>query len=206
MKSILNAHPFFQLLWPLTSVFGCRWSHTIICTYFSVWCFLCFCHFLEKTFAELFHMYLQRMAQNTFLACKLIVHTLLPELNPRIFDKKRRIAMSKEQMAKHYDYEMKDKVVLEEEASWVRLCSKLVSNNIYIKNRKKIVKNCKWKKSIEVHAYYTPHPTTYFRDTRNTHHAEIWYMLPYFPKIFLRCHRMRLWGWQPQQQQRLVWM
>ena len=49
--------------------------------------------------------------------------------------------MSKEQMAKHYDYEMKDKVVLEKEASWGKLYSKLVSNNnIYIKNHKKIIK------------------------------------------------------------------
>ena len=38
--------------------------------------------------------------------------------------------MSKEEMAKHYDYEMKEKVVQEEEASWEKLCSKLVSNNI----------------------------------------------------------------------------
>ena len=37
--------------------------------------------------------------------------------------------MSKDDMAKHYDYQMK-KVVQEEEASWGRLCSKLVSNNI----------------------------------------------------------------------------
>ena len=38
--------------------------------------------------------------------------------------------MSKEEMAKHYDYQMKEKVVQEEEASWGKLCSKLVSNNI----------------------------------------------------------------------------
>ena len=40
--------------------------------------------------------------------------------------------MSKEEMAKHYDYEMKEKVLLEEEALWVKLCSKLVSNNIIL--------------------------------------------------------------------------
>ena len=79
------------------------------------------------------------MVQNTFLACKLIVHTLSPKLNLRICDKKRRMAMSKEQMAKHYDYEIKEKVVLEEEASWGKICSKLVNNNIYIKNHKKII-------------------------------------------------------------------
>ena len=45
------------------------------------------------------------------------------------------MAMSKEEMDKHYDYQMKDKVVLEEEASWAKLCSKLVS--IYIKIVKK---------------------------------------------------------------------
>ena len=39
---------------------------------------------------------------------------------------------------------------------------------IWIQNRKKIVKNRKWKKSIEVHAYYTPHPTTYFRYSKHT--------------------------------------
>ena len=66
------------------------------------------------------------------------------------------MAMSKEQMAKHYDYEMTEKVVLEEEASWGKLCSKLVINNIYIKNCKKIIKYCKWKKSIEVHVYILP--------------------------------------------------
>ena len=66
------------------------------------------------------------------------IHTLSLKVNLRIFDKKRRMAMSKEEMAKHYDYQMKDKVVLEEEASWVKLCSKLVS--IYIKNHKKIIK------------------------------------------------------------------
>ena len=32
-------------------------------------------------------------------------------------------------MEKHYDYKMKEKVVQEEEESWGRLCSKLVSNN-----------------------------------------------------------------------------
>ena len=37
--------------------------------------------------------------------------------------------MSSEDMAKHT--EMKEKVALEEEASWAKLCSKLVSNNIY---------------------------------------------------------------------------
>ena len=40
------------------------------------------------------------------------------------------MAMSKEEMAKQYDYKIKEKVVLEEEASWGKLCSKLVSNNI----------------------------------------------------------------------------
>ena len=35
---------------------------------------------LEKAFAdELFTCILQRIARNTFLACKLIVHVLLPE-------------------------------------------------------------------------------------------------------------------------------
>ena len=37
--------------------------------------------------------------------------------------------MSKEDMEKNYDYELKEKVVLEEEESWGRLCTKLVSNN-----------------------------------------------------------------------------
>ena len=61
-----------------------------------------------------------------------------------------------------------------------------------VTNHKEIIKNCKWKKSIAVHAYYTPHPTTYFRDTRNTHLVEIWCGLPSSLKIFWRCHRMRL--------------
>ena len=30
------------------------------------------------------------------------------------------------------DTDMKEKVTLEEEASWAKLCTKLVSNNIYI--------------------------------------------------------------------------
>ena len=38
--------------------------------------------------------------------------------------------MSKEEMPKHYDYEMKEKVVLEEEALWGKLCSKHVGDNI----------------------------------------------------------------------------
>ena len=37
--------------------------------------------------------------------------------------------MSSKDMAKHT--EMKGKVALEEEASWVKLCSRLVSNIIY---------------------------------------------------------------------------
>ena len=107
--------------------------HTFLYSVFFV-----FAIFSGENFCRTVHMYLQRMAQNTFLACKLIVHTLSLKVSLRIFDKKRRMAMSKEEMAKHYDYQMKDKVVLEEEASWAKLCSKLVS--IYIKNHKKIVK------------------------------------------------------------------
>ena len=37
--------------------------------------------------------------------------------------------MSQEDMEKNYDYELKEKVVMEEEESWGRLCTKLVSNN-----------------------------------------------------------------------------
>ena len=37
--------------------------------------------------------------------------------------------MSQDEMEKKYDYEMKEKVVLEEEESCGRLCTKLVSNN-----------------------------------------------------------------------------
>ena len=37
--------------------------------------------------------------------------------------------MSPDEMQKKYDYQMKEKVVQEEEESWGRLCSKLVSNN-----------------------------------------------------------------------------
>ena len=40
-----------------------------------------------------------------------------------------RMLMSRDKMEKHYDYKMKEKVVQEEEKSWGRLCSKLVSNN-----------------------------------------------------------------------------
>ena len=46
-------------------------------------------------------------------------------------DKKRIMAMSKEEMEKEHDYQMREKVALEEEASWAKLCSKLVS--VYIK-------------------------------------------------------------------------
>ena len=35
--------------------------------------------------------------------------------------------MSKEEMEAEYDYEVKEKVVQEEEESWGKLCSKLVS-------------------------------------------------------------------------------
>ena len=53
----------------------------------------------------------------------------------QFFYKKRRMAMSKEEREKEYDYQMRDKVALEEEASWAKLCSKLV--NVYIKIVKK---------------------------------------------------------------------
>ena len=38
-----------------------------------------------------------------------------------------KIWMSKEEMEAEYDYEVKEKVVQEEEESWGKLCSKLVS-------------------------------------------------------------------------------
>ena len=65
------------------------------------------------------------MARNTFLACKLIVHILSPECKHDCFLKKieKKMAMSSKD---------KDKVQMEEEAAWVKLCSKLVSNNVYI--------------------------------------------------------------------------
>ena len=63
-------------------------------------------------------------------------HIIARSISLQFFDKKRRMAMSKEEMEKEYDYQMRDKVALEEEASWAKLCSKLVS--VYIK--KKIVK------------------------------------------------------------------
>ena len=43
--------------------------------------------------------------------------------------------MSKNDMEKEPDYQMREKVALEEEASWAKLCSKLVS--VYIKIVKK---------------------------------------------------------------------
>ena len=52
--------------------------------------------------------------------------------------------MSKEEMEAEYYYEVKEKVVQEEEESWGKLCSKLVSKILTS------LKNCKWKKSIEV--------------------------------------------------------
>ena len=68
--------------------------------------------------------------------------------------------MSQDKMEKKHDYKMKEKVVLEEEESWGRLCTNLVSNNTpnrpfighimfldyfgcWIKNQKKIINNCK---------------------------------------------------------------
>ena len=51
---------------------------------------------------------------------------------------KKAMAMSKDEMEKEHDYQMREKVALEEEASWLKLCSKLVS--VYIKIVKKIVK------------------------------------------------------------------
>ena len=83
--------------------------------------------FLEKAFAhELFTCILQRMVRNTFLARKLIVHILSPErTRDRFFLKKlkKKMAMSSED---------KDKEQMEEQAAWAKLCSKLVSNNVYI--------------------------------------------------------------------------
>ena len=40
------------------------------------------------------------------------------------------MATSSKEVGKETD--IKEKVILEEEASWAKLCSKLVSNNIYI--------------------------------------------------------------------------
>ena len=60
------------------------------------------------------------MAQNTFLVCKLIFHTLLPILQLQS-ENFLRMSMSKDEMVKHYDYQMKEKVVQEEEASCRRL-------------------------------------------------------------------------------------
>ena len=65
------------------------------------------------------------MVQNTFLVHKLIVHILSPErTHDRFFLKtENKMAMSSED---------KDKVQMEEQAAWAKLCSKLVSNNVYI--------------------------------------------------------------------------
>ena len=71
------------------------------------------------------------MARNTFFARKLIVHALSLVVSDRNFDKKKVMAMSKDEMEKEHDYQMREKVALEEEASWAKLCSKLVS--VYIK-------------------------------------------------------------------------
>ena len=68
--------------------------------------------------------------------------------------------MSKEEMEAEYDYKEKANIVQEEEESWAKLCSKLVSKIL------PIIKNRKWKKSIEIHAYYTPN-TPYCRGTQN---------------------------------------
>ena len=59
------------------------------------------------------------------MAHKLIVHLLSPERRRDRFFKK-----SEKKMAMYS--EDKEKVQLEEQASWAKLCSKLVSNNIYI--------------------------------------------------------------------------
>ena len=66
------------------------------------------------------------MARNTFLACKLIFYILSSVLQSENFFK---MWMSPDDMEKKYDYQMKEKVVQEEEESWERLCTKLVSNN-----------------------------------------------------------------------------
>ena len=75
MKSILNAHPFSNFLAPSPpslDVPGLAPSSTLtFCRGFSH-----FCHFGEDFFTAVLHVYLQRMVQNTFLACKLIVHVL----------------------------------------------------------------------------------------------------------------------------------
>ena len=69
---------------------------------------------------------------------KLIVHALSLIVSDRNFTDKKVMAMSKDEMEKEHDYQMREKVALEEEASWAKLCSKLVS--VYIKIVKKIVK------------------------------------------------------------------
>ena len=70
------------------------------------------------------------MVRNTFLACKVIVHVLSLEHDYLQVHYKITMATSSKEVGKETD--IKEKVILEEEASWAKLCSKLVSNNIYI--------------------------------------------------------------------------
>ena len=76
--------PFFQLLFsPFTSfcsVSWCSWSHTIICSSFLVWGFLCFCHFWEDFLTALFACVFAKNGTKYLVPCKLIFHTLLPVL------------------------------------------------------------------------------------------------------------------------------
>ena len=62
-------------------------------------------------------------------------HIIAHCIRPQFSDKKEIMAMSKDEMEKEPDYQMREKVALEEEALWVKLCSKLVS--VYIKIVKK---------------------------------------------------------------------
>ena len=70
-------------------------------------------------------------ARNTFLASQsdsscIIARARLLQVHYKIT-----MATSSKEVGKETDH-IKEKVILEEEALWAKLCSKLVSNNIYI--------------------------------------------------------------------------
>ena len=72
---------------------------------------------------SLFHMK-QLLAGNT-IACKLIFYIITRA--KVLLSSNIEMWMSKEEMEAEYDYQEKAKVVQEEEESWGKLCSKLVS-------------------------------------------------------------------------------
>ena len=88
-------------------------------------CSLSFCHFFEHISFNLSLFHTKQLLAGNTIVHKLIFYIIA--CAKVIASSNIEMWMSKEEMEAEYDYEKKDKVVQEEEESWGKLCSKLVS-------------------------------------------------------------------------------